>query len=152
MAARRDVAKAALSRHTPSLTCAPRARTVGAMTPDPRRHLGDLGERLACEHLERRGYRIVERNYRTRWGEIDVIAADRATLVFCEVKTRRRGGGAPWEALGVGKQRQVRRIAGRWLTERSDRPRAVELRFDAIGVTIDPRGRLVALDHLEGAF
>jgi putative endonuclease len=125
---------------------------VAGMARDPRRHLGELGERLACEHLERLGFRIVDRNYRTRWGEIDVVACDEGTIVFCEVKTRRPGSSRPWDALGPAKQRQVRRMAGKWLVERTDRPRAAELRFDAIGVTIDARGTLTALDHLEGAF
>ena len=73
---------------------------------------------------------------------------------FCEVKTRRAGGraGAPFEALGPGKQAQVRRMAGRWLAERRDRPYADQIRFDAIGVTFDGAGRLVSLEHLEGAF
>jgi putative endonuclease len=122
------------------------------MSPDPRRDLGQAGERLACEHLERLGLRIVERNYRTRWGELDVVAVGADTIVFCEVKTRRAGPGRPFDALGPGKQGRVRRMAAEWLIERQDRPRAAELRFDAIGVTMDAAGRLVRLDHLEGAF
>ncbi len=124
------------------------------MSEDPRHTLGATGERLAAEHLQRRGYRILERNYRTRWGELDLVAFDGATIAFCEVKSRRAGGGAgtPWEALGSGKQAQVRRIAARWLHERTDRPRAATLRFDAIGVTFDRAGRLLRLEHLEGAF
>jgi putative endonuclease len=124
------------------------------MGSDPRHHLGALGERLAGEHLERCGFTVLERNYRTRWGELDVIAYDGRTLAFCEVKTRRAGGraGAPFEAIGSGKQAQVRRIAGRWLAERRARPRAEQIRFDAIGVTFDGAGRLVSLEHLEGAF
>jgi putative endonuclease len=122
------------------------------VSPDLRKHLGALGERLACEHLERLGFEVIERNYRTRWGEIDVIAADARTLVFCEVKTRRLGTGLPWDALGPAKRTQVRRIARAWLAERDKRPRLPELRFDAIGVTIDAAGRLAGLDHLEAAF
>ena len=67
------------------------------MSGDLRQRLGSAGERLAAEHLERRGFEIVERNYRTRWGELDLIAFDGRVLVFCEVKTRRAGsrrGGA----------------------------------------------------------
>ncbi|HEY2007294.1 MAG TPA: YraN family protein, partial [Solirubrobacteraceae bacterium] len=92
--------------------------------------------------------------YRTRWGELDVIAYDGRTLAFCEVKTRRAGGraGAPLDAIGTSKQAQVRRIAGRWLAERRDRPYAQQIRFDAIGLTFDADGQLVALEHLEGAF
>jgi putative endonuclease len=119
--------------------------------PDLRHRLGRAGEDAAAAHLERLGYGIVARNHHTRFGEIDLIACDGATLVFCEVKARRTGG-APWEALGARKQRQVRRMAAAWLAETSDRPRSCELRFDAIAVTFDPHGRLASLEHLEGAF
>ena len=115
---------------------------------------GRDGEQLAAEHLTRLGYEIVERNYRTRWGELDIVARIGGTLTFCEVKTRRQGGGAgtPLEAVGPRKQAQVRRIAGRWLMERRDRPYADVIRFDAIGITLDAGGRLVSLEHVEGAF
>lgn len=119
---------------------------------DLRRHLGRSGERVAAEHLQRLGFDVLERNYRTRWGELDLVAYDGRTLVFCEVKARRAGTGPPFEALHAGKQRRVRRMAASWLVERSDRPRAPDLRFDAIGVTVDGQGRLVAVEHLEGAF
>jgi putative endonuclease len=121
---------------------------------DSRRHLGQLGEQLAAEHLVRRGFEIVERNYRTRWGELDIIAFDGETLAFCEVKTRRLNGDRQrtFEALHANKRSQVRKMAGAWLIERSRRPRADELRFDAIGVTFSPDGRLLGIEHLEGAF
>ena len=122
------------------------------VSSDLRHRLGARGERLAAAHLERRGLRILERNYRTRLGELDLVAFDGVRLVFCEVKTRRAGSGRPWDALGSTKQSRVRAMARQWLAERTDRPHAPELRFDAIGVTIDARGRLVALEHLEGAF
>lgn len=121
---------------------------------DPRPRLGRLGEQLAAEHLLRRGFQIVERNYRTRWGELDIVAFDGRILAFCEVKTRRAGpfGGSPLDGVHALKRSQVRKMAGRWLIERTDRPRADTLRFDAIGVTVDGAGRLVSLQHLEGAF
>jgi putative endonuclease len=124
------------------------------MSADSRQHLGRTGEDLALAHLERLGYALVARNHRTRWGEIDLVVHDGQTLVFVEVKTRRATGSgpAPWEALHERKRAQVRRMAAAFLAEVDDRPRAVDLRFDAVGVVIDPRGRLVALDHLEGAF
>jgi putative endonuclease len=124
------------------------------MSADPRQHLGRTGEDLALAHLERLGYALVARNHRTRWGEIDLVVHDGQTLVFVEVKTRRATGSGrgPWEALHERKRTQVRRMAAAFLAEVEDRPRAVDLRFDAVGVVIDPRGRLVALDHLEGAF
>ena len=120
-------------------------------TTDPRRTLGDLGERLAAEHLQRQGFTIIARQHRTRFGEIDLIAHDGATLAFCEVKTR-RSAGRVWDALDARKQRQVRRMAAAYLAETPTHPRARELRFDAIGVVIDGRGVLVSLEHLEGAF
>ena len=124
------------------------------MSGDRRPHLGRLGEQLAAEHLARRGFQIVERNYRTRWGELDIVAFDGRTLAFCEVKTRRlaASGRSPLESVRTVKRSRVRKMAGRWLIERTDRPYADTLRFDAIGVTLDPAGRLVSLEHLEGAF
>jgi putative endonuclease len=121
---------------------------------DPRRRLGRLGEQLAAEHLLRRGFEIVERNYRTRWGELDIVAFDGRTLAFCEVKTRRlpTGRGNPFDALHLRKRTQVRKMAGSWLIERSQRPYAEVVRFDAIGITFAPDGRLVGIEHLEGAF
>src|SRR3954468_5658275 len=107
------------------------------MSSDLRQHLGRHGEALAAEHFERLGYRVLARNYRTRFGELDLVLTDGTVLVFCEVKTRRLGSGAPWDALGEAKQAQVRRMARAWLAEVKDRPRCSELRFDAIGVTID---------------
>jgi putative endonuclease len=122
------------------------------MPHDLRLELGRLGESLAARHLERLGFSILARNHRTRFGELDLIAHDGTALVFCEVKTRRSGSRTPLESIGPAKQRQVRRMASAWLSDTRDRARADELRFDAIGVTVDGAGRLVALEHLEGAF
>jgi putative endonuclease len=124
------------------------------VSSDLRHRLGRLGEQLATEHLIRRGFRIIERNYRTRWGELDIVAYDGDTLAFCEVKSRRLrpGEGNAFEALRALKRSRVRKMAGSWLIERTDRPHADVLRFDAIGVTFDPSGRLVGIEHLEGAF
>jgi putative endonuclease len=121
---------------------------------DVRQRLGQVGETLAAQHLTRRGFRVLERNYRTRWGELDIVAFDGQTLVFCEVKTRRSHQGAVWplESVHPHKRRQVRRMAAVWLHERPDHPSAGVLRFDAIGVVLDAVGGLVSLEHLEGAF
>jgi putative endonuclease len=121
------------------------------MSDDVRHHLGKLGERLAREHLERLGYTVLAANHRTRWGELDLVVHGEDAVVFVEVKTR-RAGGDPFEALGARKQLQVRKMAAAWLAQTSARPQARDLRFDAIGVVIDARGRLVRLDHLEAAF
>jgi putative endonuclease len=124
------------------------------VTEDPRHRLGALGERLAAEHLQRRGFEIVERNYRTRWGELDIVAFDGRVLAFCEVKARRLSSAdrSPFEAIGPYKRLRVRKMAASWLVERKRRPYADTMRFDAIGVTFDPAGRLVEIEHLEGAF
>jgi putative endonuclease len=122
------------------------------MATESRKSLGRLGEQLAAEHFERLGWRIVERNYQTRLGELDLVAVDRDTLVFAEVKTCRLGKGLPWDSLHARKQVQVRRIAGLWFSERRGLPFFERLRFDAIGVLVDDRDALVRLDHLEAAF
>jgi putative endonuclease len=123
------------------------------MVIDLRHHLGRVGERLAREHLERLGYRVVEGNYRTRFGELDLIVVDETWLVFVEVKTRRAGAmESAVQAVSPTKQRRVRAMAAAWLVEATERPRSRELRFDVVAVTVDRDGRLVRLDHLEAAF
>jgi putative endonuclease len=135
---------------------------------DPRRAMGAAGERLARIHLEARGLTVLDTNFRTRHGELDIVAADRRCLVFCEVKTRiarRRQPDArgcrpdpqaefgPFAAIGPRKRRKLRLLAREWLARRgADAPWRPELRFDAVGVELDERGRLVRIDHLEGAF
>ena len=109
------------------------------MVIDLRHHLGRVGERLAREHLERLGYRVVEGNYRTRFGELDLIVCDATWLVFVEVKTRRAGAmESAVQAVSPTKQRRVRAMAAAWLVEASERPRSRELRFD---VRLDKHAR-----------
>ena len=128
-------------------------RTFGGMATDLRHHLGRVGERLAREHLERLGYRVLARNHRTRFGELDLVVCDDSTIVFVEVKARRAGAVAgALDSVPARKQRQVRSMAAAWLVDCTDRPRARDLRFDVIGVTVDRSGTLVRLDHLEAAF
>lgn len=122
------------------------------MPASSRKSLGRLGEQLAAEHFERLGWRMVERNYQTRFGELDLVAVDGVTLVFAEVKTCRLGRGVPWDNLHERKQAQVRKIAGLWFNERRGAPFFERIRFDAIGVLIDEHDTLVRLDHLEDAF
>jgi putative endonuclease len=129
--------------------------------------LGRQGEALAAAHLQRCGFEILARNHRTRHGEIDLIAFDGVTLVFAEVKTRRarmpgqrggRGGAgaAPHPpALGwpaMKQRRRLRRVAVEWLCDgRRSRPLARDIRFDVLRVLIADGGRLLALEHVEGA-
>jgi putative endonuclease len=132
-----------------------------AKRDDPRRALGRLGEQLAAQHLQRLGFAPLARNQRTRYGEIDLIAFDGRTLVFAEVKTRRvdpRPHG-PWPdqqplaGLRFRQRARLRRLATAWLADAERaRPTARTIRFDAIGVTLDSRCRLLRLDHLEGAW
>jgi putative endonuclease len=128
------------------------------MPSDPRRGTGRRGEAIAAALLERRGYVVVERNFRTREGEIDLIVQRKGEVVFCEVKTlvARAGGPAagpatPLEAVGPAKRSQVRRVARAWLASGQGAGRRA-LRFDAIGVLLSPTGELLELEHVEGAF
>jgi len=124
------------------------------MPSERTKELGRRGEDLAAEHFLRLGYRVLARNHRTRWGELDLVLADEseATIVFCEVKSRRLGSGDWRDNLHERKRRQVRTMAAAWLNEVTDRPHYAELRFDAVGVTLDERNELVRLDHLQAAF
>jgi putative endonuclease len=127
-------------------------------TGNARIRLGAHGEDIACAHLERAGFALIERNGRCgRLGELDVVARSGRCLIFCEVKTRVAGTTAgpagPLDAIGPAKRRRIRRLAAEWLRTRpQDAPRAAWIRFDAIGVVVDCRGRLVSLDHVEDAF
>jgi putative endonuclease len=135
---------------------------TGAAREDPRRALGELGERLAAAHLERLGFALLARNVRTRHGEIDLIAFDGRALVFVEVKSRRVAALRPSPAsveqspLASLKRRQqirLRRLATAWLSDvDTHRPKAREIRFDAVGVALDANDRLLRLEHLEAAW
>jgi len=107
------------------------------MTSWTRAEIGALGEQLAVEHLQAQGLRVVARNWRCRYGELDVIAADdaRRAVVFVEVKTRTsdRFGGVE-EAVTPQKVRRLRRLAGLWLASQDTRWDAV--RIDVVGVRI----------------
>jgi putative endonuclease len=117
-----------------------------------RQSLGLIGEELAAAHFVRLGFEVLARRHRTRFGELDLVVSDGATLVFAEVKTRRAGSGHPWDSLGEAKQAQVRRMGAAWLHDTPDRPWFESIRFDAVGVVLDAQGALVSLDHLESAF
>jgi putative endonuclease len=99
---------------------------------DPRSVLGRRGERIAADYLERAGLVVIERNYRCRAGEIDLIAVDGETVVFVEVKLR-RGGFDPLEAVDARKQVQIARAAFDFLLRRGLMSRPA--RFDVIAVS-----------------
>ncbi|WP_028131223.1 MULTISPECIES: YraN family protein [Serinicoccus] len=110
------------------------------------RAVGDRGEDLACAHLESLGWQVVDRNWRCPEGELDVVAEDGRTLVFCEVKTRRSVRfGEPVEAVGADKARRLRTLAWAWL-EAHDR-RGAAFRIDVVGV-LRPHDDEPVLTHL----
>jgi putative endonuclease len=124
---------------------------------EARRTTGRRAEDLVASRLLARSWEVVERNARTRYGELDIVALDGMSLVFIEVKAARAGTSfgpeRPVHAIGPRKQRQVRRLATAWLAERrGSLPRYTEIRFDAVGVSFDHEGRVAELDHIEGAF
>jgi putative endonuclease len=123
---------------------------------DTRQRLGKAAEDLVATRLAAAGWEVVERNARTRHGELDVVALDGRTLVFVEVKAGRAGSAfgpeRPILSVDFRKQLRVRRLATAWMGERRDLPRYDAIRFDAIGVTYDQDGRVVDYEYIEGAF
>jgi putative endonuclease len=115
-----------------------------------KQQLGVRGEDLACAELERQGLQVLERNWRCRRGEIDIIAAEVGdaglTLVFCEVKCRSGlGFGHPLEAITFTKMRTLRQLAALWM--RAHHLKASTIRLDAIGVVMVP-GQEPSMTHV----
>jgi len=133
-----------------------RSDRVRNRSPDPRRRLGSRAESLCAADIESRGWRIVERNWRIRIGEIDIVAVDGADLVIIEVKARSAGtrGGPtqPVFAVGRKKQRRLRMLAEAWLRGGTRRIRFDNVRFDVVGVTFDSAGNVASWQHIENAF
>jgi putative endonuclease len=128
------------------------------MPVDHRRALGRYGEKLALDHLGARGFTVLARNYRTRRGEIDLIAFEGSTLIFVQVKTRQlatsqaRTSANPLLWLSASQMARYRLVAEAWLhDERYACPEAQKMRFDAIGVIVDAEGAVVDLRHVEGS-
>jgi putative endonuclease len=111
--------------------------------------LGRRGETLAADFLQRRGHAIIQRNYRTQYGEIDIISKDGDTLVFVEVKTRRsqRYGGAA-AAVTAKKQRRITLAALAFMAEQ---PAETAARFDVLCIDFDADGRM-RFSLIENAF
>jgi putative endonuclease len=116
---------------------------------DIKLRLGKEGERLAEEYLKKKGYKLVERNYRCSMGELDLIVLDRRVVVFVEVKTRTgHGFGSPFEAVEFHKQHKMIQVAQYFLTEKRLHQR--DARFDVVGISW-PGGDPV-VEHIENAF
>jgi putative endonuclease len=112
--------------------------------------LGAFGERLAAAHLESKGYRILERNYRRREGEIDIVAARGGCLVFVEVRTRRgEEKGSAVESVSPAKGARLAALAEAYCQERPDLP--PDRRIDVVAVELSPAGRLLSIQHIENA-
>lgn len=112
--------------------------------------VGAYGERVAVRHLQDSGLRVLDRNWRCPDGELDIVAADGAVIVFCEVKTRSSlDYGDPAEAVVGAKAARIRRLAVRWLAEHEVGWRSV--RFDVVTIVRQPRGG-AAVRHLPAAF
>lgn len=134
---------------------APAAPSLISMT-ETRRRMGQLAEDLVAERLAAEGWEILERNARTRYGELDIVAMDGWVLVFLEVKAGRRGlrfgPERPVLSVDARKQRRIRRLATAWMAERRNARRYAEIRFDAVGITFDGAERALDIEHIRGAF
>lgn len=98
-----------------------------------RQKFGEKGEEIAVRHLKKEGYKIIETNYRTKLGEIDIIAKDKDTIVFAEVKTRKSVQfGDPKQAVTIQKQKKISRVALCYL--KATGQSAARARFDVVGV------------------
>ncbi|GGD68517.1 YraN family protein [Paenibacillus nasutitermitis] len=120
---------------------------------DDRGKTGRQGETAAAEYLLKCGYTILHRNWRCRFGELDIIALQGGELVFVEVRTRKSGGrfGTAAESVDARKQRQVRTIAAFYL--QTFRLHGKPVRFDVVAITVDWRSAaVVELKHIEAAF
>jgi len=114
-----------------------------------RQVLGKEGERIAEQYLKRKGYKLVERNYRCSAGEVDLIVLDRRVIVFVEVKTRTgHGFGTPLEAVQPRKQRKMMQAAQFFLSQKKLHQR--DARFDVVGISWP--GREPMVEHIENAF
>jgi putative endonuclease len=123
---------------------------------ETRLRIGRAAEDFVAGKLAAAGWEIVERNARTRYGELDIVALDGRSLVFVEVKAGRESSifGPERPVLGVGsrKQLRIRRLAAAWMMERRDAPRYEEIRFDAVGITFDRAGNVADVEYIKAAF
>ena len=123
---------------------------TGRAGPAAKDELGRRGEELAAAHLQERGLTVLARNWRCRYGELDVVARDGETLVVVEVKTRSGVGyGLPAEAVTGRKAARIRRLAAAWMA--ADGRRWTDVRFDVVAVVL-ARGWAPRVECYEGAF
>lgn len=110
---------------------------------------GEIGETFVANQLKKQGWRIVKRNFKTRLGEIDIIAENHTYILFVEVKTRRQDGLTnPYEAVTAGKQKRIRLAAQQYLLQY---PSLLQPRFDVAAVYTE-KMQVVKTEILENAF
>lgn len=118
--------------------------------PSARTLTGTLGEVTARQHLEAQGYRVLDTNYRCRWGEIDIVALEDDTLVFVEVRARRHlSYGTPQESLSKAKIARLTATAETYLQERQ--PEAAHWRIDLVAMVLTKSGAVADLQHIPNA-
>jgi putative endonuclease len=120
---------------------------------DARRGLGNLGERLAAEYLEKHGYVIRERNWRApQLGELDIVAEEGGYLVYVEVRTRRgRAYGTPEDSITVAKKLRLVQLAMTYRQTHSDAGLPLDERIDVVAVELTPAGRLFRIEIVKNA-
>jgi len=112
--------------------------------------LGDWGEKLAADYLMKHGWKILARNFHSRYGEIDIIACNEDFISFVEVKTRRKHAMvSPMEAITPQKQHKMIMTSETWLLQH---PSDLQPRFDAIGIEVEPNDTVGKIQYLEDAF
>ena len=122
---------------------------MDADAPSPRQ-IGQAGEQIARFHLEARGYRIVARNYHSRWGEIDLVARQGAVWVFVEVRTRRSAAyGTPEESLTDAKAQRLALAAQDYLERTGANCADTDWRIDLVAIRLGPNRRVLSIHHLE---
>jgi putative endonuclease len=115
-----------------------------------RRDLGNLGEKLARDFLGKNGYSILETNYRCPAGEIDIIARQKDTLVFVEVRTKRsRQFGSPEESITPAKKERLRTVAAHYGQNRDNLPAL--WRIDVVAIQMDRNGQVSRIEIIENA-
>lgn len=122
--------------------------------PSPKRQLGDIGEKIARNYLKRKGYNILENNYRKKYGEVDIVAKDRKVLVFVEVKTRIKKLTEkylpPETNVNYSKGIKIIRTAQVYLMERRI-PEDIFWRIDVISVELNYESRKATVKHFQNA-
>ena len=117
-----------------------------------RAEIGSIGERLARTHLETRGYRILDSNYRCRWGEVDLVALQDSTYVFVEVRTRHGNAfGTAEESITPQKAKRLTLTAQHYLEHHNLDSSDIEWRIDLVAVRLGPGRTVLDIHHVENA-